>query len=151
MTWVKAWLVGRYYFIYCKDRSSQQRCSVKTGALGNFAKFTEKYLCQSLFLNKVAGLRPAILLKKRLRHRCFPVNFSKFVRTPTPPADCFWKELEHASKHYSFKCFSNFRSKKMLNKIFLDLLTAFIVLWNHICAFPFKRKYPNFKAFSKNL
>ena len=22
-----------------------------------------------------AGLRPATLLKKRLRHRCFPVNF----------------------------------------------------------------------------
>ena len=25
---------------------------------------------------------PAILLKKRLWHRCFPVNFLKFVRTP---------------------------------------------------------------------
>ena len=39
---------------------------------------TGKYLCQGLFLNKVAG-RPATLLKKRLWHRCFPVNF---VRTP---------------------------------------------------------------------
>ena len=26
------------------------------GALRNFAKFTGKYLCQSLFFNKVAGL-----------------------------------------------------------------------------------------------
>ena len=34
------------------------------GALRNFAKFTEKHLCQSLFFNKVAGLRPATLLKK---------------------------------------------------------------------------------------
>ena len=25
---------------------------------------------------------PATLLKKRLRHRCFPVNFAKFLRTP---------------------------------------------------------------------
>ena len=26
--------------------------------------------------------RPATLLKKRLWHRCFPVNFVKFLRTP---------------------------------------------------------------------
>ena len=32
--------------------------------------------------NKVAGLRPVTLLKKRLWHRCFPVNFAKFLRTP---------------------------------------------------------------------
>ena len=48
----------------------------------NFAKFTGKHLCQSLFFNKVAGLRPATLLKKRLWHRCFPVNFPKFLGTP---------------------------------------------------------------------
>ena len=27
-------------------------------------------------------LRPAVSLKKRLWHRCFPVNFVKFLRTP---------------------------------------------------------------------
>ena len=37
-------------------------------------------ICVSLFFNKVAGLRPAILLIKRLRHRCFTVNFAKFLR-----------------------------------------------------------------------
>ena len=37
---------------------------------------------ESHFFNRVAGLRPAILLKKRLWHRCFPVNFVKFLRTP---------------------------------------------------------------------
>ena len=34
----------------------------------------------------------AILLKKRLWHRCFPVNFEKSLRTffyRTPPGDCF--------------------------------------------------------------
>ena len=41
-----------------------------------------KHLCQSLFFNKYADLRPATLLKKRLWHRCFPVNFVKFLRTP---------------------------------------------------------------------
>ena len=32
-----------------KDRSSQQRCSIKKDVLKNFAKFTGKYLYQSLF------------------------------------------------------------------------------------------------------
>ena len=56
--------------------------SIKIGVLRNFAKFTGKHLCQSLFLNKVAVLRPAALLKKRLWRRCFPVNFAKFLGTP---------------------------------------------------------------------
>ena len=42
-----------------------QRCSFKKGVLRNFAKFTGKHLCQSLFFNKVAGLRPATLLEKK--------------------------------------------------------------------------------------
>ena len=33
------------------------------------------HLCHSLSFNKDAGLRLANLLKKRLCHRCFPVNF----------------------------------------------------------------------------
>ena len=37
------------------DRSSHQRCSIKKGVLRNFAKFTGKHLCQSLFFNKVAS------------------------------------------------------------------------------------------------
>ena len=32
-------------------------------------------MCQRFFFNKVGGLNPATLLKKRLRHRCLPVNF----------------------------------------------------------------------------
>ena len=60
---------------------------MEKGGLRNLTKFTGKQLCQSLFYNKVVGLRPATLLKKRLWHRCFPVNFVKiqrasFNRTP---------------------------------------------------------------------
>ena len=29
--------------------------------------------------------QPATLLKKRFWHRCFPVNFAKFLRTPFVP------------------------------------------------------------------
>ena len=52
---------------------------MKEGVLRNFTKFTGKHLCQPLFFNKVAGLRPTTLLKKRLWHRCFPMNFAKFL------------------------------------------------------------------------
>ena len=37
-----------------------------------------KHLCQILFFKK--SCRPATLLKKRLWHRYFPVNFGKFSR-----------------------------------------------------------------------
>ena len=56
------------------------RCSVKKGVLRNFAKSTGKHLRQSFFFNKVASLRPATLLKKRLWHRCFPVDFGEISK-----------------------------------------------------------------------
>ena len=31
--------------------------------------------------NKIAGLRPATLFKKRLSHKCLPVNCAHFLRT----------------------------------------------------------------------
>ena len=63
-------------------RSSRPEVFCKKGVLRNFATFTGKHLRQSLFFNKVACLIPATLLKKTLKHRCFPVNFEKFLRTP---------------------------------------------------------------------
>ena len=41
------------------------------GVIRNFTKFTGKHMCQSLFCNKVAGLRSTTLLKKRLWHSVF--------------------------------------------------------------------------------
>ena len=52
------------------------------GVLRNFAKFIGKHPCQSFFFNKLAGLRPATLIKRRIWHKCFPMNFAKFLRTP---------------------------------------------------------------------
>ena len=43
---------------------------LKKCVLKKFSKFTEKYLCHTS-------------LKKRFLHRCFPVNFSKFLSTPS--------------------------------------------------------------------
>ena len=52
---------------------------MKKAVLKNFGKFVQKKapMADTLF-NKVAGFRPATLLKKRLRHRCFHVDFTKF-------------------------------------------------------------------------
>ena len=38
-------------------------------------------MLESLF-NKVAGLQAYNFIKKILQHRCFPMNFTKFLRTP---------------------------------------------------------------------
>ena len=59
-------------------RSSRPEVFCKKVVLKNFAKFTRKHLFQSLFFNKVAGLRTATLLKKRP----WNVNFEKFLRRP---------------------------------------------------------------------
>ena len=34
------------------------------------------------FFKKAAGLKACNFIKKRLQHRCFPVNFAKFLRIP---------------------------------------------------------------------
>ena len=70
--------------IFMEIRNNKQPPEVlyEKSAIRNFAKFTGKHPYQSLFFNKVAGLRPATLVKKRLRRRCFPVNFAKFISTP---------------------------------------------------------------------
>ena len=52
----------------------------KKGVHRNFTKFTGKHLCQSIFFNKVAG--HCNFIKMKLWHRCFPMNFAKFLRTP---------------------------------------------------------------------
>ena len=48
------------------NRRSHRRCSVRNGILRKLAKFTGKHLCKSHFFNKVSGLRPLTLLKRRL-------------------------------------------------------------------------------------
>ena len=57
-------------------------CTLKKGVFEISQNLQENTLCQSLFFNKVAGLRSAILWKKRRWYRCFPLNSVKFLRTP---------------------------------------------------------------------
>ena len=46
------------------DRSSHRSYFIKKCCLKRFAKFKGKHLCQSLFFNKVAGLRLQLYLKR---------------------------------------------------------------------------------------
>ena len=99
---------------FCQHRSCHQRSYVPKGVIKNFAKLTRKQLCQSLFFNKVAGPRPAILLRKRFWHRCFPVSLAKLLLTPflqntsgrlLLPALCF----SHTSLHTYITLSGNWR------------------------------------------
>ena len=100
----------------------------KNGVLRNFSKFTGKHPCQSLFLNKVAGLTPAHLSKKRLWHRCFPVTVDKFLTTPFLSEHLQWLRLCFNDTHGENVCFNQF-SKRMAAWL---LLTFLICLHNQL-------------------
>ena len=62
-------------------RSSLPEVFCKKSVLRNFAEFT--------------GLRLATLVKKSLWHRCFPVNFMKFLRTSFFTEQLRWLLLQY--------------------------------------------------------
>ena len=70
-----------------RDRSSNPEVFCKKGVLRNFAKFTGKHLCQSLF-------QACNFIKKGLQHRSFPVKFVKFLRTPFLKEHLRWLRLQ---------------------------------------------------------
>ena len=75
-------------------RSSRPDVFCKKGVLRNFTKFTGKHLCQSLYFNKVAGLRPEAcnFIKIEALARVFSCEFGEFskntssYRTPSVTA-----------------------------------------------------------------
>ena len=71
-----------------KDFSNtrQKVAFYEKGIFKKFARFTEKHFRLSFFFSKVASFRPDAcnLIKKisRFRHKSFPANLAKFLRTP---------------------------------------------------------------------
>ena len=107
-----------FQYSFCSTEAVIWRCSIKS-ALQNFAKFTGKHLCKSLFW-QYCRQRPATLLKYRLRHWCFPVGFTKFYRTSflqkistrqllaVTNTRLRWKERKHWWKmHNRQRCIQN--------------------------------------------
>ena len=109
-----------FIFIFCVSLSafvSEYFVFCRKVVLRNFAKFSGKYLCQSLFCNKVAGLRPATLLKKRLCYRRFPVNFTKFLRKLFFTEHLWWPLLQVSKSHFSLSQYH-------------DYYISILLLWN---------------------
>ena len=52
----------------------------KTGVFKN-SQYYRKISVLESFFNKVASLKAYNFIKKRLRHRCFPVNIANFLGT----------------------------------------------------------------------
>ena len=100
-----------------KIRSSRSKIFCKKVVLKIFRKFTGKHLYHSFFFNKVAGLRSAILLKKRFWHRGFPVSFKKFLRTPFL-IDYLWWLLQENAEVWFF-------SARVLNSYDISGLKSF--------------------------
>ena len=61
----------------------QNRCSWK------FRNILRKTAVLESIFNKVVGLRPVTFLKKRLQHRCFPVNIAKCFPVNIAKCGCF--------------------------------------------------------------
>ena len=117
----------RYHNLW-KFRNSHRRCSVKKGVFRNFAKFIGKHLRQRLFFNKVAGLRPATLLKKNLWHRCFPVSFCEISKNTF-----FTDHLRTtASESFlnAFKAFLKSLDQRQIRVKRYSSLFSTIVTWN---------------------
>ena len=71
------------------SKSSRFQVFFKIVVLRHFTNFTEKLLWWSLFLIELQALS-----KKRIWHRCFPVKFTKFLRTTFFAEELRWLLLK---------------------------------------------------------
>ena len=90
------------HFSLC--RSSRPEVFCKECVFKNIAKFTGKRLCRSFFW-------PATLFKKRLRHRCFPVNFAKLLKTPFLIEQIRWLFCHHDLVDVDFSVFKGYNNE----------------------------------------
>ena len=110
----KLFLTYYFHFIFWLVylwRSSRPEVFCKNRVLRFFTKFTGTHLCQSLFFNKIAGVRPTTLLKRRLWQRFFPVNSVKLLRKPFFTEHPWWlllfisRQLFHDLGYRRTSCF----------------------------------------------
>ena len=69
-------------YVSLQKQSFADALQNKIGVLKNSANFTGKQPAFESLFNKVVGLEVCNFIKKRPQHRCFPVKFAKFFRTP---------------------------------------------------------------------
>ena len=114
-----------------REKAGAKRCSVRKAFLENSQNSQENNCSRDSFLIKLQ--RPTTLRKKRLWHRCFLVNFVKFLRTPFLTEHIWWLLLE--GKVTDTKVgFSNFLKK-------IDLLIWAENIWKLEISRFTKKKY----------
>ena len=77
-------------------------------------KFYRKTPASESIFNKVAALKACNFIKKRLQHRCFPVKFAKFLRTPTLKNICERLFPTAVNLKYIWKKYTNVEYFKIL-------------------------------------
>ena len=79
---IHLWNIGNTVYVWpiMKNQKQPFTSAKKTAADFFFFKIHRKTPEQESHYNKISYLEPAILLKKRLQHRCFTVSFSVFFR-----------------------------------------------------------------------
>ena len=90
--------------------------------------------CASVVFNKIAGLRSELLLKKRLWHRSFPVNFVKFLRRPFSQNTTGWLLLR-------FVMPSDFVTLLQIFIIRLSVRKCFVLIFIAIIINPYSLQY----------
>ena len=90
---------------YMTVRRSHPEVLVKKAVLWNFAKLTRKPLCQSLFFNKVAGLRS---LPQLFSFELCEISNNTFFYTLT--AQLFFIKKKIISLDFIFLCLNTFQS-----------------------------------------
>ena len=108
IVWIKLYCDWTNWITF--QRSSCPEVFCKKGVLRNVIKFTRKHLCQSLFFDKVAGLRHATLIIKETLAQVLSSEFYEiskntfFYRTLLVAAFAFWNILtlfSHENFHVS--------------------------------------------------
>ena len=123
--------VTSFGFVQNKEAQKQpSEVNLKKYIPKNFAIFTGKYFVLKSYFNKIAGF-----VKRRLQHRCFPVNIRKFLRTPTWKNNCKRLLLKVLYKTFytnitvpEYVCELSFYKLYVQNKVKVPAQTGYIFL-----------------------
>ena len=121
-----------------------QRCSIKKVLLDILQNSQESTCARASFLTSYS------FIKKRLWHRCFPVNFATFLRTPFLTEHLRWLLL---TVYWKISCLSslNFHlAKELLKLLKLFSFSYFLIPMLNKNPFNLFIHHPNTKEGDKN-